>query len=28
MASRSARSRAMYAKRGLAAPGPLDRTTH
>ncbi len=28
MAARSARSRAMYAKRGLAAGGPLDRTTH
>jgi tetratricopeptide (TPR) repeat protein len=28
MASRSARARAMYAKRGLASRGPLDRTTH
>ncbi len=28
MAARSARSRAMYARRGLAAHGPLDRTTH
>lgn len=28
MAARSARSRAMYAKRGLATPAPLDRTTH
>ncbi|HVJ88702.1 MAG TPA: tetratricopeptide repeat protein [Labilithrix sp.] len=28
MAARSARSRAMYARRGLATTGPLDRTTH
>src|ERR1700754_2334841 len=28
MAASTARSRAMYAKRGLASLGPLDRTTH
>lgn len=28
MSARSARSRAMYAKRGLAWRAPLDRTTH
>src|ERR1044071_5541301 len=28
MAARSARSRAMYARRGLASRAPLDRTTH
>ena len=28
MAARSARSRAMYARRGLASPTALDRTTH
>lgn len=28
MAARSARSRALYAKRGLATPGSIDRTTH
>lgn len=28
MAARSARSRAMYARRGLASPTTLDRTTH
>lgn len=28
MAARSARSRAMYARRGLATRGALDRTTH
>jgi hypothetical protein len=28
MAARSARSRAMYARRGLASHSPLDRTTH
>lgn len=28
MAARTARSRAMYAKRGLASRSPLDRTTH
>lgn len=28
MAARSARSRAMYARRGLAARATLDRTTH
>jgi tetratricopeptide (TPR) repeat protein len=28
MAARSARSRAMYARRGLATHGALDRTTH
>lgn len=28
MAARSARSRALYARRGLASRGPLDRTTH
>lgn len=27
MAARTARSRALYAKRGLATPAPLDRTT-
>lgn len=28
MAARTPRSRAMYARRGLATRGPLDRTTH
>lgn len=28
MAARTPRSRAMYARRGLAARSPLDRTTH
>jgi len=28
MNARSARSRGMYARRGLASKGPLDRTTH
>ncbi len=28
MAARTARSRALYARRGLASRGPLDRTTH
>lgn len=28
MAARTARSRAMYARRGLASSAPLDRTTH
>ena len=28
MAARTARSRALYAKRGLATNGSIDRTTH
>lgn len=28
MEAKSARTRAMYARRGLASPAPLDRTTH
>lgn len=28
MAARTARSRALFAKRGLATPGSIDRTTH